>query len=145
MDLVLSNFNTLACLPPYCVWLRNLSLSCLNVHHFSNFQLSSVALFPCGCTSKGQAGSLRPQGTCYSFSLVFICSPLCSVVYTSPHHSFICFPSLSFYLSFVSQFLCYLVKSQCLFRHHLLIPGLFHDFGSSSESHYFNAGESLVV
>lgn len=31
-----------------------------------------------------KAGSVRLQGTCYSFSLVFIDSPLCSVVYTPP-------------------------------------------------------------
>lgn len=54
-----------------------------------------------------KAGSVRPQGTCYSFSLVFIDSPLCSVVYTPPTTFF--FSSwlslLSFYLSFVSEVL----------------------------------------
>lgn len=54
-----------------------------------------------------KAGSVRPQGTCYSFSLVFIDSPLCSVVYTPPHYFFFSswLPLLSFYLSFVSEVL----------------------------------------
>lgn len=56
-----------------------------------------------------RAGSLRPQGTCYSFSLVFISSPLCSVVYTPPL-LFSLFSLLSFYLPFVSKFFCCSLK-----------------------------------
>lgn len=50
-------------------------------------------------------GSVRPRGTCYSFSLVFIDSPRCSVVYTPPTTFFSWLSLLSFYLPFVSEVL----------------------------------------
>jgi len=116
---------------------------CSSLSAFVTSSSALVALFPPVCARR--AGSLRPLGTCYSFSLVFISSPLCCVVLTPP----LLF-SLLFFLSFLSL-LCLqvpLLSSKivgvCL-DIIILIPGLFHDPGLSSESLYFNAGENKVV
>lgn len=74
--------------------------------------------FPVGALARARAcvraGSLRPRGTCYSFSLVFISPPpplLSSVVYTPPLHSFLCsLPYLSISPPLSLKFLCYSLK-----------------------------------
>lgn len=64
----------------------------------------------------------------------------------SPTTLFFSLSLIFFYLSFVCEFLCLhskivIVCLDIIF----LIPGLFHESGSSFESHYFNAGENKVV
>lgn len=83
------------------------TLHVLSSHVFGAFVTSSSG-FGCSISPVSaliwakacvKAGSVRPQGTCYSFSLVFIDSPLCSVVYTPPTTFFF---FLAFSLIFLS-------------------------------------------
>lgn len=135
----LCNVAQIATLFNYLTWfllylvLYQLNIYChVIVHPFGTFMISSsvLVLYFCVCdgcvcvcicayTHAGQSmceggqGSLWPQDTCYLFSLVFIGSPLCSVVYSPPLPFFFAFSHL-FYLPFVSEFRCFSLKQLML-------------------------------
>lgn len=134
---------------PLCVELRNTNdfpIMCATHWLCCNFQLSlyityylcayvyvcvreCADMLACVCAwvclfawAKACAKTSSPRlwGTCYSFTLVFILSPLCSDIYI-PHLLFYVASMLTFFIFFLSQSSCkgHFWNSLCLLKHHL--------------------------